>query len=368
MSKINPKRLREARIESGYSQKAIATKLGKTNSVVSKWEKGTHQPDIESMLHLTDIFGLPLAWFERPLSEETTVYQYRSNSDSTKSLREKVGIRLRWFVEMVETLEEWVEFPTLNLPISPNRLQALNLTDEDVEHYAYLLREQWELADKPIVDLIGVAESNGIIVTKEYINNENLDGVSAWFGRRPYIWLASDKASYYRSRFDMAHELGHIVLHRYLEKKDCLEHYHELERQAHLFASHFLVPRCAILHNYRSITLNNLLIPKRYWGISVGALIMQYHNLGIINDDYKTRLFKNYSYRKWRQSEPFDQQIPAEQPTLMSSTIQLLIEQGGFSKMDIIEYLTYQDTQIEALCSLPKGFFMPQKTHFKFVD
>lgn len=370
---INPKRLLEARLTMGYTQEELGIFINKSKSVISKWEAGKHQPDPESALQIADALNLPLSWFSRTyFDSDNGVYQYRSNAKATKFLQAATKGRLKWLKEMVEILEEWVEFPELNLPCTLNRIQALNLTDDDIEYYAHQLRICWGLGDSPILDLIGVAETNGVIITKELINGDNMDGVSSWFNGRPYVWLASNKINYYRSRFDLAHELGHIILHRNLTHDDCdKKRYPELERQANLFASHFLLPRKPLSLDYRAITLENLLIPKKHWGASVAALIMQYHNLGIIDDDYKSRLFKNYSYRKWRKNEPFDDKTLPEKPSLMKNTIMLLIEHGGFNKQNIVDYLGYYDKQIEPLCSLPRGFFNTKtstRPQLRFVE
>lgn len=358
MQKINPNRLREARLVKGYNtQESLAERIGKTKSLISKWESGKLLPDTEALIQLGELFDVSVDWFYRHDVLESSVFQYRSNSQTTKNLRNIVGIRLKWLGDITHTLEEWIEFPSPNLPKAPSRLHALNLDDNEIEAYAQQLRKCWQLDDKPIRNLIGIAEANGIISTKEFINSNEMDGVSVWFGDKPFIWLAKDKNNYYRSRFDIAHELGHIVLHRYLSYSDYQERLKEIERQAHLFASHLLMPRKALLLNHRSITLDNLLILKKHWGVSVAALIMQYHNLRVIDNDYKLRLFKNYSYRKWRKSEPFDEQTTPEEPSILRKTLELLIEEGGFDKQDILDKLSYGGSHLEDLCSLPKGFF-----------
>lgn len=358
---INPNRLKQARLANGYTQEQIGLKINKNKSIISKWENGEATPNPETVIKIAEIFDLPIKWFTLPnLHSDNGLYQYRSNSSATKHIQDIASIRLQWLREIAHMFEEWVEFPDLDLPKPLNRLQSLNLTDNDIERQAQKLRQHWELGNLPINDLIGTLETNGIIVAKEFINSEGMDGVSTWFDNRPFVWVADNKANYYRSRFDVAHELGHIILHRNLLAEDCQKNngrYKEIERQANLFASHFLLPRQAFSLSFRTITLDNLLIEKKHWGVSVAALIMQYHNLGIISDDYKIRLFKNYSYRKWRKNEPFDNETQPETPQLMKNTIELLLNEGGFNRQDIIERSYYHQKQLEQLCALPKGFF-----------
>lgn len=369
MQPFNPNRLIDARKARGLTQEALGDLIEKSKSFVCKLEIGSNQPSAETMIRISNILQLPVGWFSlRTLQNEKQVYQFRSSATAGKTLKETAKTRLNWLKEISFSLEEWIDYPEVNLIASPTRQEALDLSDDQIEKVANELRLFWKLGDRPVKNLIATIESNGIIVAKEYIGNVGMDGVSTWIDR-PFIWIAEDKSNFFRSRFDIAHELGHIILHKNLIADDCLitderhtmERYKKIERQAHLFASHFLAPRRALSLSFRSITLDNLLLEKKRWGMSVAALIMQYHNLGIISDDYKIRLFKNYSYRKWKKNEPFDDTTPAEHPKLMRNTIELLLKEGGFDKEDIIERTFYNAVELEKLCALPKGFFNDKK-------
>src|SRR5699024_1699161 len=119
-------------------------------------------------------------------------------------------------------------------------------------------------------NLTRLLESSGVMITKDWLNSDDMDGVSTWINDRPYILVAKDKNNYFRNRFDNAHELGHIILHKNLSDKDCESIGHkEIEQQANHFASCLLMPSASLSLSYRNITLENLLIEKRYWGSSV---------------------------------------------------------------------------------------------------
>lgn len=47
-----------------------------------------------------------------------------------------------------------------------------------------------------------------------------LDAFSVWFDNKPFIFLSSDKDTNVRIRFDIAHEIGHLLMHAdyYLEE------------------------------------------------------------------------------------------------------------------------------------------------------
>ena len=51
------KRVKELRIECGWTQKEVAEKLKTTNSAVCDWEKGRTQPDLEMLVALATLFN-----------------------------------------------------------------------------------------------------------------------------------------------------------------------------------------------------------------------------------------------------------------------------------------------------------------------
>ncbi|MGO8957896.1 MAG: ImmA/IrrE family metallo-endopeptidase [Streptosporangiaceae bacterium] len=69
------------------------------------------------------------------------------------------------------------------------------------------------------------------------LDTTDVDAFSLPFHDRPVIVLGADKNDRARSRFDGAHELGHLVVHG-----DQVWGVKEVERQAHAFAAAFLMP------------------------------------------------------------------------------------------------------------------------------
>lgn len=355
--KFNPFRLIEAREARGMKQTALSSIIGYSTTSISKWENGHIEPDHQSLDAISNALGLPIEWFFQPPLVTSSVYHFRSNSAATKTAQEIARIRLRWAAELSDKLIEWVDLPEVNLIPSPAREEALNLTANDIEVYAQTLREHLNLGIEPIPNITQLLEASGVAVVREESGFTSMDGVSAWIKERPYIWVASDKASCVRSRFDIAHELGHIILHKYLTAEDCnvLKH-KEIENQANLFAGFFLMPSIAVSSLFRVITLDSLLSQKKKWGISVGAMISQCSNAGLIDEEQTLRLRKNLSFRKWRTREPYDDSMKPEKPILFEKSIKLLIEHGGFKKADIISKFGLSRVDIEKIASLPDGF------------
>jgi len=130
-------------------------------------------------------------------------------------------------------LNEYIEFPSLNLPEFDEELS--------VEDKALKLREYWGLGEEPITDIIYVLEKNGIIVSSIHTNSDNIDAFSQQQninGQNRYIIvLGNDKFSATRRQFSAAHELGHIILHDgFLELENMTrEEIRNMENEAHLY-------------------------------------------------------------------------------------------------------------------------------------
>ena len=147
-------------------------------------------------------------------------------------------------------LQDWVDLPAPDVPdlggSDFRRLQA-----RAIEAAAFDMRAHWNLGRGPIADLSLVLENAGIVTGRCAFDAPSTDGVSHWSRAddRPYVPISSEKRTAVRSRFDAAHELGHLVLHRRVDRSALTrrDEFKELEGQAHRFAGAFLLPRAEVL-------------------------------------------------------------------------------------------------------------------------
>ena len=246
-----------------------------------------------------------------------------------------------------------VDFPYLDLG------GLGQIDDPAIEEAAAACRAHWQLGTGPISDVVAVLENAGAIVVREELGGVKMDGVSAWSTdcRRPIVLLAADKASAVRSRFDAAHELGHLVMHRGLEpsllnKAD----YAEMERQAHKFASAFLLPAETFSRDVSRMELDHFVSLKRKWRVSIAGLIMRAASLEAFGEEYKERLFKYLSARGWRKAEPLDDELLAEQPLALCEAVKLGIEHKVFTRQEILEGTGLEAADLESLAALPRGY------------
>lgn len=352
-------RMVQARTARGLTQTALSAISGCSAASISKWERDEQLPEAIALEKIANALGLPTAWFLKAVPEYgNSNYFFRSSSAFTKEARNIAKNRLNWGYEVSQVIQEWIEWPTVRMPPVLSREEALILTDEEIESLAIQCRHYWKLGLGPIDNIIKLLENSGVITIREHIGHLKMDGVSRWFDgeNRPYVFLAADKASAVRNRFDIAHELGHLLMHRNLTENDYTRFYNELERQAHLFASAFLMPADSISIELAHPTLDTLVVLKKRWKTSVAALIMRASSLNVLDENYINRLWKNYSARGWRRGEPLDNEIPPETPCLLPKAIKLLLEEGGFTKEQLITTIGLSAQDIETLCYLPNGY------------
>ncbi|MEG2707385.1 MAG: XRE family transcriptional regulator [Acinetobacter sp.] len=354
---FNGKRLTQALHARCMTQTSLGELIGYSSGTVSKWIKGQQLPEAYALTQMSNVLKFPENWFlKKDLDTGSQVSFFRSNATATQLLQRKAEAHLEITFEASAYLENWVNLPNVFFPKILSREESFLLTPSEIEKIATEYREIWGLGNTPISNLITLLENIGVIVIREDLGATSMDGVSKWILGRPYILISSDKASACRNRFDLAHELAHLILHANLTAEDYKLRYKEIEKEAHHFASCFLCPADGIAFDLHSPTLDSLLVLKRKWKVSVGALIMRGVSLDIISDDLSTRLWRNYSYRKWRMGEPLDDVIQPEKPTLLSKMAKLLISENIFKKSQLKQDLAMIDQDIEILFGLPKGY------------
>jgi Zn-dependent peptidase ImmA (M78 family) len=264
-----------------------------------------------------------------------------------------------------------ISFPQVNIPLSISQ-DIMAISQQRIEEVAANTRKYWGLGNGPISNMALLLENNGVIIMRTNLFSPALDAFSTWstIDNTPYMILGSDKGSPTRSRFDAAHELGHLILHRNVDesKLNNTHLFKLIEQQANCFASAFLVPPEALAEDYAVPTLDALLLLKERWRVSVGMLIMTIANLGFITEEYERRLWINYNRRGWRKSEPREDRIPTEPPVLLERACRLLIRERVKTAQEILNEIPLSEADIEELMNLENGSLKPIQPTISLKD
>ena len=358
-------RLREARLARGVTGVALSELLGVSRAAVSQYERGETTPRPELLRQMASILNVPASSFMRQVERGDDFVFWRSTASTTKSARTRATIRLHWLSDMIDHLQRTVQFPEVNLPEIELPPTPEQYTQDTIECAAEVTRRHWGLADGPISNIVWLLENNGTIVTLGRYEEPHMDSFCRYGSRDhfPLMCLNIDKASAVRSRFDAAHELGHLILHR-----DFGSHYWNnpaqvkfREGQAHEFAGSFLLPRTSFPDDITLPSLDALLEIKSKWKVSVQAILMRCKALDLLFEDNLARLWRNLSRRRWRTREPLDDVIEHESPRLISKAVELLAEADPLAPVQLVDQLGMSPTDAAHLAMVPSEIFEKPK-------
>jgi Zn-dependent peptidase ImmA (M78 family)/DNA-binding XRE family transcriptional regulator len=362
-------RVRQVLAARRLTQIQLASLVGVSPATVSKWRSGAQFPEREALERLASVVNVTPEWFTRPSAEKVSLPLFRSNASAHVAAREMLEARLEWGQDIAIALEDFAEFPVLKLPerafTEPEEIGAA-----DIEIAAAECRDMWGLGRAMIQDVALAVEGAGVILFREETGVSQIEGLSAWSAAlgRPLILLSADKDNGYRSRFDLAHELGHLILHRHIGRTTDPSRHKLMEQQAHVFAGAFLLPGETFASEVRTpVTLDDLLMLKKRWGVSVAAMVMRLRRLKILDEDGAQLLFKRRSARWGGKSEPGDGDRLPEHPRLLRRTIDLLVDENVMPLESIPRHIGLAARDIEQLCGLPENCFAGGADVVQFV-
>jgi Zn-dependent peptidase ImmA (M78 family) len=265
-----------------------------------------------------------------PLEEAAS---FRSLSKMTAKQRNMALAQGALALHLSRWIEARYELPAVDLP---------NLRHEqNSEAAAAALRQLWGIGQQPVHALIPLLESKGVRIFSLSIDALEVDAFSMWKDSLPFMFLNTRKSAEH-SRFDVAHELGHLVLHRHGAPNG-----REAEREADAFASAFLMPPGSVRsHAPRFPILAHLIKLKATWGVSVSALTYRLHALGLLTDWHYRTLCIEISQRGFRKEEP--ESIERESSQALAKVFASLREER-VSKSDIADDLGIDPSEIEEL-------------------
>lgn len=340
--KINGEHIKTARLFRGLSLSDLSDKTGITKQALSLYENETIRPEINKLFLISKALDFPMDYFmcEESFNVKTESTYFRSLMSTSKIARTSQSIRLEFIAKLYETLIDYVDFPDRNFPnINFTGRQKSN-EDEDIqetqeiEAIATQCRRTWGLGYEPIDNLQKLIESKGIIVTSLDTKEKEIDAFSQRTiinNNSVYIIVLNSSKNLVRSRFDLAHELGHVLLHPWSENIEELskQEFKDREAQANKFAGAFLLPKESFgkeISHYPT-KLDFYVHLKDKWNVSIQAMIYRAHQLNIITTSQYQYLMRQVSKRGWRLVEPNDKPYKMSK-TLLQEAIELLFSAG----------------------------------------
>jgi len=335
---FNSQMLILARESRGITQKELVEKLSIEQGTISKIENGLLSVNEDLLQKLSKVLSYPMSFFfQKDKLFNPTVHFYRKRVSIPGKVLKKAEARMNISKMNLDRLLTSVDLTNQNL-ISWN----VDL-DGSPEKAAQYLRSYWNIPKGPISNLVRLAEDHGIIVTYLDLDSEKLDGLSVFTDDNHPIIFLNDIMPNDRKRITLAHEIGHLVMH--FGKK--IGKYRDIEDEAWEFAAEFLMPKKEIFEELIRPDLSKLLDLKKYWKVSMRAIVVRARKLNTITQNqYKYLLIKmNKEYGA--KSEPYV--VPEERPSLIQEMINLHYEGLGYTENELSSFLSINVDELKEI-------------------
>jgi Zn-dependent peptidase ImmA (M78 family)/transcriptional regulator with XRE-family HTH domain len=290
----------------GLTQSELARAADVDQSHVAVLESGFRQPSAQVLSSLARVLELPASYFRQPVRAYLSggTLRYRAKADLGKRAANRIRGEAEHLLDIVMSLSDRV-----------NRV-PMRLHPTTGGHPAGVARDLRRLMRPdptgPLPHLIRNFEKLGGIVVA-LGPEERFDAFAEWGGRLqdlPIIAIA-DGVPPDRLRMNVAHEIGHLVLH-----KDSMIAQRVAEREAFEFASALLMPPESIARDFESVgtEIDAFVGLKGKWGVSVQALVRCARSLGRVSERHYRTLNARIARLGWKYDEPPEADRFAERP------------------------------------------------------
>lgn len=339
---FNPDCFKLAREFRGLQKNELAKRIGISPSAISQFENGEIKPNAQTVAKISMALGFPPSFF----GHQNNLRIISPDQCHFRSLRSCSPMEFRQVVSGSSIIGKIVEFIDSHVELPKEEVTNCMITsigtNEDIEQAAVKVRNSWGLGLGPIDNILYLFEAKGILIFRLLNNSKKVDAFSHWHGGRPFVFLNAEKGSGSRSRYDAAHELGHLIMH-----PDYLPGDRTHESQADRFASAFLMPRETFMRECPKRLIWPIFIElKKRWKVSLAALVRRAKDLGNISEDTYRRANVQINQKGWKTKEPYE--FPTEQPTVFPQSIELLAKEG-WSLSTIAEKLSISEIDLRNL-------------------
>ena len=370
-SDLNLQQFRKALTYRQLSQSDLAEALDVSSSFISQVLNAKKEFPKKLVGELASILRLEPEFFYLTGNEQELMSEvsFRKLSRALKKEQNANEVQYAIFLEAVSQLAEHVSLPEVNLPEYCTLFRDYD--ESFIKEAAATCRQIWGMSKGPIDNLIKFVELNGVVVSRANWGSQTLSGFAFWAkDQRPYIFLNNEN-SYFRTRFDLAHELGHLILHKNYPvgaTQKRLELLQRKEKEANTFASYFLMPPDSFPDEVLSDNLLYFVELKKRWKVSISAMIYNCHSVGRIDDNKKVSLYRLINYRKWNRKEPLDEFYEPEQPELLFQALKLIFNNNLMEPREFVKNLGLPPKELELLLNLPFGFLLENQRGNKILD
>jgi Zn-dependent peptidase ImmA (M78 family) len=323
---FTPSRLTFARTLRNLTGTELAEACEIRRARLSAFENGHAEPDANELRILSASLRLPTSFFT---AEEIEVINPDSMSFRARSKcsRREIGQSAaagRLGVEFLAYIDREFKLPEPDVP---------TFEGHTPENAAEMVRARWGLGTHPIPNLNHLLEFHGVRILNLPAPVAAIDAFSFLHDKTPFVFLTQSKSPE-RSRFDAAHELGHLVLHSEY-RLPCGK---GEEAEADAFAAAFLMPRTDIAAvALRQADARRVIAAKKRWRVSAMALARRLNDLEFYSEWRYRDTLVNLSRMGYRRGEP--EGLEAHESSLLMEKVTKALRQERIPLRVIAKHL-----------------------------
>lgn len=295
--------IQKARMLLALSVKEVAEEIHVSPQHINDWEMGVSQPSLQELEALASLYGREIDYFLRETPNPPTGVKFRGKpGESLRHLSKDTRIVLARFDELCRAALEFEEL------LGKKREVELSMVSPKMAPRigARRIREQYDLGDKPIVDLRALLDNAGVRIFEVPIPKDELSGFSFWHEQYGPCILVHAKDVKGRRNFTLAHELAHLLYNHgssacYIPS-DISDVHQRIECRANMFATELLLPETGVVNDFkrrnlpRKPTERQLRQMSIKWGVSIQALGYRLEELGLVNRGLTNKIVESRPY------------------------------------------------------------------------
>jgi Zn-dependent peptidase ImmA (M78 family)/transcriptional regulator with XRE-family HTH domain len=335
---INPAMVTLARESRGWTQSELAKRMRDHQAKISKIEAGLLRATDDTLKALCAALSYPPEFFyqdDELHGIDTSILFHRR--------RQAIGSRTLAKIHAVINIRRInVDRLLKSVDIDARKPFPVFEIDEfggDPRAVAQAVRATWTLPRGPVASVTKAIEDAGGLVIRCDFETRLVDAISQWIPGYPPMFFVNAGLLGDRLRWTLAHEIGHVVMHRVVGPN--------IEREADEFASTLLMPADDIRPYFTGgITPAKLASLKPLWKVSMQALLKTATDYGAITERRARDIWMQFGKAGYRTREPSHLDIPIEEPRVFQEIINFHTAQLKFSPADLARVVNLYESEV----------------------
>lgn len=350
-----------------------------TEQSVWQYENGYMSPKLEIVNELKKIFRVKNKYFYSEdfldnngnLKIDQKHIAYRAEIINSAQKTQAEAKHVEYISAFMKIIEQELHYPKNEILVLRDKVLKYVLESKEdrkikIKKVAKFAREYLGLDNNNNTNLLFLLEKKGAFIFEKAIG-DRIDAYSLWSeDGRPFIILGNLKKSAARRNFDLAHELGHLLLHykvefATLDKKSHREH----ELEAHLFAGAFLLPEEEFTADFNMLPKksnpNSYIDLKKKWCVSIQALAHRAYTLNLLENQQYRYFHMSINKNGYKKSEPLDDELKVTRPGKIRSILQLLFDKNYLTLDALLDNMKVEIEFLSNLLGIEDEFFNKYK-------